>query len=147
LFAIGRGLGLVEEWGLAEKAFEKAVSADGKYAEAWAWLGEASQQNGQDGGADLSQALALDPQDAIVHALRGHVNRRRHQLPGRYHPVELGKGVESRLLLQIVREGQREDAQHGGRKTLDEVHQGPLRKVHQGRHSVFPPSCRSRNSW
>jgi len=69
--AIGRGLGLVEEWGLAEKAFEKAVSADGKNAEAWAWLGEASQQNGQDGGADLGQALALDPQDAIVHALRG----------------------------------------------------------------------------
>jgi tetratricopeptide (TPR) repeat protein len=69
--AIGRGLGLVEEWGLAEKAFEKAVSANGKNAEAWAWLGEARQQNGQDGGADLNQALTLDSQDAIIHALRG----------------------------------------------------------------------------
>jgi tetratricopeptide (TPR) repeat protein len=69
--AIGRGLGLLEEWGLAQKAFEKAVSADGKNAEAWAWLGEARGQNGQDGGADLNQALALDSQDVIVHALRG----------------------------------------------------------------------------
>ncbi len=69
--AIGRGLGLVEEWGLAQNAFEKAVSADAKNAEAWAWLGEASQHNGQDGSDDLNRALALDPHDAIVHALRG----------------------------------------------------------------------------
>ena len=69
LIAIGRGLGLVEEWGLAENAFEKAVSADAKNAEAWAWLGEARQHNGQDGSDDLNQALALNPNDAIVHAL------------------------------------------------------------------------------
>ncbi|MGA7192021.1 MAG: tetratricopeptide repeat protein, partial [Anaerolineales bacterium] len=69
--AIGRGLGLVEEWGLAQNAFDKAVSADGKNAEAWAWLGEARQHNGQDGSDDLNQALSLDSNDAIVHALRG----------------------------------------------------------------------------
>ena len=69
--AIGRGLGLVEEWGLAEDAFEKAVSANGKNAEAWAWLGEARQHNGQDGSDELNQALALNPNDAIIHALRG----------------------------------------------------------------------------
>ena len=69
--AIGRGLGLVEEWGLAQNAFEKAVSANAKNAEAWAWLGEARQQNGQDGSDDLNQALAVNPNDAIVHALRG----------------------------------------------------------------------------
>lgn len=69
--AIGRGLGLVEEWGLAENAFQKAVSVDAKNAEAWVWLGEARQHNGQDGSDDLNQALALDPHDAIVHALRG----------------------------------------------------------------------------
>ena len=69
--AIGRGLGLVEEWGLAENAFEKAVSADGKNPEAWAWLGEARQHNGQDGSDDLNQALTINPNDAIVHALRG----------------------------------------------------------------------------
>lgn len=69
--AIGRGLGLVEEWGLAQNSFEKAISADGKNAEAWAWLGEARQHHGQDGSADLNQALQLDPNDAIVHALQG----------------------------------------------------------------------------
>jgi tetratricopeptide (TPR) repeat protein len=69
--AIGRGLGLVEEWGLAENAFQKAVSADAKNAEAWAWLGEARQHNGQDGSDDLNQALTLNPHDAIIHALRG----------------------------------------------------------------------------
>ena len=69
--AIGRGLGLVEEWGLAQNAFQNAVSADAKNAEAWAWLGEARQQNGQDGNDDLNKALSLNPNDAIVHALRG----------------------------------------------------------------------------
>jgi tetratricopeptide (TPR) repeat protein len=74
--AIGRGLGLVEEWRLAQTAFEKAVSADAKNAEAWAWLGEARQHNGQDGGDDLNQALAINPKDAIVHALRGLYRKR-----------------------------------------------------------------------
>ncbi len=68
---IGRGLGLVDEWGLAEKAFEQAVSADAQNAEAWAWLGEAKQHNGLNGSDDLNRALALNTNDAIVHALRG----------------------------------------------------------------------------
>ena len=83
LIAIGRGLGLVEEWGLAENAFQKAVSADAKNAEAWAWLGEARQHNGQDGSDDLNQALTLNPHDAIVHALRGLYWKRQ----GNYHPA------------------------------------------------------------
>ena len=68
---IGRGFGLVEEWGLAEIAFERGVSADGENAEAWAWLGEAKQHNGLDGSEDLNKALSLNSNDAIVHALRG----------------------------------------------------------------------------
>jgi tetratricopeptide (TPR) repeat protein len=68
---IGRGLGLVEEWGVASEAFEHAVHIDAKNAEAWAWLGEARQHQGQDGGLELDKALSLDPGDAIVHALRG----------------------------------------------------------------------------
>ena len=78
----GRGLGLVNEWGLASKAFESAVSADGENAEAWAWLGEARQQTGdalrpkgvskgQDGSEDLNQALSLAPRDPLVRGLRG----------------------------------------------------------------------------
>jgi len=68
---IGRGLGLVEEWGLASKAFESAVSADGKNAEAWAWLGEARQHTGQDGSEELNKALSLDARDPLMRALRG----------------------------------------------------------------------------
>jgi tetratricopeptide (TPR) repeat protein len=68
---IGRGLGLVEEWGLASKAFEHAVSLDGENAEGWAWLGEARQHQGQDGIKELDKALSLDPGDTVVHGLRG----------------------------------------------------------------------------
>jgi len=93
--AIGRGLGLVEEWTLAQNAFGKAVAADGQDAEAWAWLGEARQHNGGDGRADLERALALGPEDAIVHALRGLYWRRQgsyaqalteYSLAGRIQP-------------------------------------------------------------
>jgi tetratricopeptide (TPR) repeat protein len=68
---IGRGLGLIQEWGLARAAFESAVEADGKNAEAWAWLGEAKHQAGSDGGAELDRALALDPSSTVIHGLRG----------------------------------------------------------------------------
>ena len=36
---VGRGLGLVNEWELAQVAFQSAVEADSAHAEAWAWLG------------------------------------------------------------------------------------------------------------
>jgi tetratricopeptide (TPR) repeat protein len=68
---LGRGLGLVEEWDLAERAFEAAVGADGKNAEAWAWLGEARQHKGANGSAELDKAVSLDPRDTLVRALRG----------------------------------------------------------------------------
>ncbi|MBN2115716.1 MAG: tetratricopeptide repeat protein [Anaerolineales bacterium] len=70
---LGRGLGLVNEWQLAGAAFEAAVEADGKNAEAWAWLGEARQHTGlpEGGNAELEQALSLDPNSAAVRGLRG----------------------------------------------------------------------------
>ena len=72
LVIIGRGLGLVNEWELAQAAFEQATKVDEKNAEAWAWLGEAYQQTG---GTDvltyLDRALSLNPNSAIVHGLRG----------------------------------------------------------------------------
>ena len=73
LVIIGRGLGLVEEWELARAAFEEAVEADRKNAEAWAWLGESNQHTGEPegGGADLDQALKLNPDLATVRGLRG----------------------------------------------------------------------------
>jgi len=70
---IGRGLGLVGEWPLAHAAFEEAVKADGKNAEAWAWLGEANQQMDQPegGSAELDQALHLNRNSSIVRGLHG----------------------------------------------------------------------------
>ncbi len=68
---IGAGLGSVEEWELARAAFESAVRADESNAEAWAWLGEANQQNGLGGSEELDRALELNPNSSVVHGLRG----------------------------------------------------------------------------
>lgn len=68
---IGRGLGLVHEWELAQSAFESAVEADEQNAEAWAWLGESKQQSGGDGSVELDQAHALDPNSSTIRGLRG----------------------------------------------------------------------------
>lgn len=68
---LGVGLGAVNEWTLARAAFESAVRADDTNAEAWAWLGEADQQNGRDGSAELDRALELNPNSSVVHGLRG----------------------------------------------------------------------------
>ena len=71
LIIVGRGLGLLGEWSLAVEAYRQAAAIDGENAEAWAWLGEAEQQLGQDGRAELDKALSLDPKSPIVHSLRG----------------------------------------------------------------------------
>lgn len=68
---IGRGLGLVQEWELAQAVFQSAVEADAANAEAWAWLGESKQQAGEDGAADLDRALQLNPNSSTVRGLRG----------------------------------------------------------------------------
>jgi tetratricopeptide (TPR) repeat protein len=68
---IGRALGLLQEWDLSLSAFENAVELSDKNAEAWAWLGEAKQQTGLDGRAELDKALMLDGRSAIVRGLRG----------------------------------------------------------------------------
>ncbi len=70
MVVLGRGLALVDEWRLANGAFLLAVNTDNQNAEAWAWLGVAQQQQGQDGSQALDEALRLDPQDVVVHALR-----------------------------------------------------------------------------
>jgi tetratricopeptide (TPR) repeat protein len=71
LVVLGRGLGLAAEWPLAHELFARAVELDAAHAQGWAWLGEARQQLGQDGGAELDTALQLEPDSAVVHALRG----------------------------------------------------------------------------
>ncbi|MBI5946324.1 MAG: tetratricopeptide repeat protein [Chloroflexi bacterium] len=71
MLTIGRALGLVQEWELSIAAFENAISLNTENAEAWAWLGEAKQQLGQDGRAELDHAVSLDQSSVVVNALRG----------------------------------------------------------------------------
>lgn len=70
MLTIGRALGLVQEWDLSIAAFEKAAQINAENAEAWAWLGEAKQQIGQDGSVELDRALSLDQTSSVIRALR-----------------------------------------------------------------------------
>ena len=71
LVVAGRALAAAGYWDLAAEAFRNATAARGDYAEAWAWLGEACQHLGQEGGADIEKAVALDPNSALVQSLAG----------------------------------------------------------------------------
>jgi tetratricopeptide (TPR) repeat protein len=62
---------LVNEWPLAASVLGRAVALDPTSAEAWAWLGEARQHTGLDGLPELDRARDLNPEDALVRALRG----------------------------------------------------------------------------
>ncbi len=68
---LGRALGLVNEWALASASFEKAIALNEKNAEAWAWLGEAKQQRGEEGRGELERAIELDDASPVIHALNG----------------------------------------------------------------------------
>ena len=81
MVTIGRALGLVQEWDLSLAAFEKAISLDAKNAEAWAWLGEAKQQTGQEGSVELDRALALNRTSVVVRALRALYWNRQQKYP------------------------------------------------------------------
>jgi len=79
LVIIGRGLGLADDWLLAQSVLEQAVVANPQNGTAWALLGEAHQENGVEGKAELDKALALDPSSALVHGLRGVYWKRQGQ--------------------------------------------------------------------
>jgi len=81
MVTLGRALGLVREWELSVGAFEKAIKLNADNAEAWAWLGEAKQQAGQDGIAELNRAVTLDDSSVIVRALRGLYFDRQKKYP------------------------------------------------------------------
>jgi len=68
----GQALAGLDEWPLAEQAFIRAVNANPAYANAWAWLGLARQQNNSpDAQQALEYALKLDPQSAALHVMFG----------------------------------------------------------------------------
>lgn len=68
----GQALAQLGEWTLAEQAFTRAVNTDPQYANAWAWLGLARQQNNMPAAqAALEQGLKLDQNSAAIHAMLG----------------------------------------------------------------------------
>lgn len=75
----GRALGALGEWDLAAEAFRNAAVVYPDYAEAWAWLSEAKQQQGQDGRIEIEQALILNPDSAMLQGLYGIYLQRQKQ--------------------------------------------------------------------
>jgi tetratricopeptide (TPR) repeat protein len=90
----GRALASLGEWSLATEAFRRAVEADNSYAEAWAWLGEALQQAGEDGRQQLVRALSLDPGSASVQALDGMYWMRQGQFDSAFAAYEKAALIE-----------------------------------------------------
>jgi tetratricopeptide (TPR) repeat protein len=81
LLVAGQALAALGEWDLALEAFQNANGADPANALAWAWSGEAKQQTGQDGGAELARALSLAPDSAVVQGLYGLSLQREGKAP------------------------------------------------------------------
>jgi tetratricopeptide (TPR) repeat protein len=75
----GRSLGALGEWDLAVEAFHNAIAVRLNYADAWAWLGEAEQQQGKNGNFEIEQALTLDPKSALIQGLYGMYLQRQGQ--------------------------------------------------------------------
>ena len=69
LMILGRALGQTGEWELAGIAFAQVTELVPDYAEAWAMLGEAYQQQGLDGRPALEQAQSLAPDSVLVRSL------------------------------------------------------------------------------
>jgi tetratricopeptide (TPR) repeat protein len=75
----GRALGAAGNWDLAAEAFRNAIAVRADYAEAWAWLGEAKQQQGQDGSSEIKKGLAISPNSALLQSLYGLYLQRQKQ--------------------------------------------------------------------
>ncbi len=74
---IGQALAAQQEWGAAAVAFERSAELDPAYAEAWAYLGEAQNQLGQEGLPALHTALQLNPNSLAGNLFAAaHWNRR-----------------------------------------------------------------------
>jgi tetratricopeptide (TPR) repeat protein len=75
----GRALGALGEWDLALVAFRNAIAERSTYADAWAWLGEAEQQNGQDGTLEIEKALTFGYNSGFGQGMYGMYLQRQGQ--------------------------------------------------------------------
>jgi tetratricopeptide (TPR) repeat protein len=80
LVNVGRALASLGEWELAREAFSQAVAANPDYAEAWAFLGEAKGQLGEDGLLELDTALTLNPASLTANLLYALYHKRQGNL-------------------------------------------------------------------
>ncbi|MFQ5615241.1 MAG: tetratricopeptide repeat protein, partial [Anaerolineales bacterium] len=80
LLNAGRALAFLDEWALAAEAFYQSTQANPNYAEAWAFLGEAREQLGQDGAAELEKAIELNPESLTANTLYA-LYQKRHGNP------------------------------------------------------------------
>lgn len=71
LITAGKALEQVGEWDVAVKTFKSAVLADPQNSLAFALLGFAQQQTGEDGLAALQQALDMDAEGEMPNAMLG----------------------------------------------------------------------------
>ena len=79
LVSSGQALASIEEWDLAIIALSRATKVNPQYADAWAYLGEALQQIGQEGSEQLEQALIIDPKSLAANILMGLYWQREEQ--------------------------------------------------------------------
>lgn len=74
----GQALAAIGEWRLARQALLQAVQLAPDYAEAWAYLGEAQYQNGENGYPALKRALDLNPDSMSAHLFSALYWQRQH---------------------------------------------------------------------
>jgi Tfp pilus assembly protein PilF len=67
----GQSLASIGEWDLAEAALLKSTQINPDYADAWAYLGEARQQNQSGGLKEIQKALEIDPDSVPANTLMG----------------------------------------------------------------------------
>lgn len=90
----GIALGGLDAWDLAGEAFRRATVIDPGDGDAWAWLGEAKQHNGQSGLMELQNAIFLDPGSAMVQDLFGIYWQRQGRAAQALEAFQTAAGLE-----------------------------------------------------
>lgn len=102
---LGRALGSLGEWELAEQLISEAAALAPNYAEAWAFLGEARQHLGKAGYADLRRAEELNPNSVIVQALLAVYWRRQNNSEMALQALEKAIELEPGQSLWLIEAG------------------------------------------
>lgn len=92
---LGQALARVEAWEQSAQALEQAVAADPNYAEAWAYLGEARQQAGLEGGREaLQAATSLNPASVSVNLFQALYWQRQGDFERAHRHLHISRMIE-----------------------------------------------------